>query len=94
MVEDRSGSTRQVEPLSGDRVALWIRWIHEGSHSGTIWQVLVFLCGVLPTLFDGHRDYDLAAQPQGEAGVGALKSQACRRSTPRSNDNDHWPRPA
>ena len=51
MVEDRSGSARRVEPLSGDRAALWIRWIHEGSHSGAIWQVLVFVCGILPTLF-------------------------------------------
>ncbi|MSP47052.1 MAG: PepSY domain-containing protein [Xanthobacteraceae bacterium] len=32
-------------------MAQWIRWIHEGSNSGVIWQVLVFLCGVLPTGF-------------------------------------------
>ncbi|MBX9847567.1 MAG: PepSY domain-containing protein [Xanthobacteraceae bacterium] len=51
MVEDRSGNARRVESLSGDRVALWIRWIHEGSHSGVVWQALVFLCGILPTLF-------------------------------------------
>jgi uncharacterized iron-regulated membrane protein len=51
MVEDRTGSARRVEPLSGDRAALWIRWIHEGSHSGALWQVLVFVCGILPTLF-------------------------------------------
>ena len=37
--------------MSGDRVAFWIRWIHEGSHSGVVWQVLVFLCGILPALF-------------------------------------------
>jgi uncharacterized iron-regulated membrane protein len=51
MVEDRSGNARRVEPLSGDRIGQWIRWIHEGSHSGAIWQVLVFVCGVLPALF-------------------------------------------
>ena len=51
MVDDRSGTASKVMPQSGDRIAQWIRWIHEGSHSGPIWQVLVFLCGVLPTGF-------------------------------------------
>jgi uncharacterized iron-regulated membrane protein len=51
MVDDRSGALTKVTPQSGDKIAQWIRWIHEGSHSGLIWQVLVFLCGVLPTGF-------------------------------------------
>jgi len=51
MVEDGSGALRVVTPLTGDRVASWIRWIHEGSHSGLLWQMLVFACGLLPTLF-------------------------------------------
>jgi len=51
MVEDRSGAPNRVTPLSGDRAAQWIRWIHEGSRGGALWQVLVFLCGVLPTVF-------------------------------------------
>jgi uncharacterized iron-regulated membrane protein len=50
-VDDRSGVASKVTPQSGDRIALWIRWIHEGSHSGVLWQILVFLCGVLPTGF-------------------------------------------
>jgi len=28
-----------------------IRWIHEGSHSGPVWAVIVFLTGVFPTIF-------------------------------------------
>jgi len=51
MVDDRSGTPTRVTPLSGDRAALWIRWLHEGSRGGALWQVLVFLCGVLPTVF-------------------------------------------
>jgi uncharacterized iron-regulated membrane protein len=51
LVDDRSGARSTVTPQSGDRIAQWIRWIHEGSHSGSIWQVLVFACGLLPTLF-------------------------------------------
>ena len=93
MVEDRSGSTRRVEPLSGDRVALWIRWIHEGSHSGTIWQVLVFVCGVLPTLLTVTGVLIWLRSRKAKRALGP-KSQACRRSTPRSDDNDHWPRAA
>ena len=38
-------------PKSGDRAASWIRWIHEGSHSGPVWAVIVFLTGVFPTIF-------------------------------------------
>jgi uncharacterized iron-regulated membrane protein len=51
MIDDRSGAANKVVPLSGDRAAQWIRWIHEGSNAGLLWQVLVFLCGVLPTAF-------------------------------------------
>ena len=51
MVDDRSGSVNKVTPLSGDRIGQWIRWIHEGSNSGILWRVLVFLCGVFPTIF-------------------------------------------
>jgi uncharacterized iron-regulated membrane protein len=51
MVDDRSAAASKVVQLPGDRIALWIRWIHEGSHSGTVWQVVVFISGLLPTLF-------------------------------------------
>ena len=52
MVDDRSGAVdRLPPPLAGDRAAQWIRWIHEGSHSGPIWQFIVFLTGVLPLVF-------------------------------------------
>jgi uncharacterized iron-regulated membrane protein len=51
LVDDHSGALSQVKPQSGDTIAQWIRWIHEGSHSGVLWQLLVFLCGVLPTVF-------------------------------------------
>jgi uncharacterized iron-regulated membrane protein len=51
LVDDRSGALTNVVPQSGDKIAQWIRWIHEGSHSGVLWQILVFLCGILPTGF-------------------------------------------
>jgi uncharacterized iron-regulated membrane protein len=51
MVDDRGGAASTVTPLSGDRIALWIRWIHEGSHTNSIWQVLVFLSGQFPSIF-------------------------------------------
>jgi uncharacterized iron-regulated membrane protein len=52
MVDDTSGVARPVpDPLAGDRAAQWIRWLHEGSHSGTVWRVIVFLTGVFPPIF-------------------------------------------
>jgi uncharacterized iron-regulated membrane protein len=51
LVDDRRGTARRLTPQSGDRVAQWIRWIHEGSHSGPVWQAVVFACGILPAIF-------------------------------------------
>jgi uncharacterized iron-regulated membrane protein len=50
--DDRSGQASPAAlPLSGDRAAAWIRWIHEGSHSGPLWAVVVTLTGIFPTIF-------------------------------------------
>ena len=52
MVDDRGGrAAPTIVPQSGDRAGSWIRWIHEGSHSGPVWSVIVFLTGVFPTIF-------------------------------------------
>jgi uncharacterized iron-regulated membrane protein len=52
MVDDRSGrAAPTIAPQAGDRAASWIRWIHEGSHSGPVWAVIVFLTGTFPTIF-------------------------------------------
>src|SRR6188474_3186868 len=52
MTDDLSGKTSPAAaPLSGDRAASWIRWIHEGSHSGTVWAIFVTLTGIFPTIF-------------------------------------------
>jgi len=52
MVDDRGGrATMAPPPQSGYRAAAWIRWIHEGSHSGPVWRAIVFLTGVFPTVF-------------------------------------------
>jgi uncharacterized iron-regulated membrane protein len=52
LVDDRSGTVQGLPaPLAGDRAAQWIRWIHEGSHSGPVWQFAVFLTGALPPVF-------------------------------------------
>ena len=51
MVDDRTGSATAAGPrLGGDRIASWIRWIHDGSRGGIAWQVIVFLCGLFPTV--------------------------------------------
>jgi uncharacterized iron-regulated membrane protein len=51
MVDDRSGVARRApDPLAGDRAAQWMRWLHEGSHAGALWQGLVFLTGVFPAV--------------------------------------------
>ena len=48
MVDDRSGAVeRSPDRLAGDRAAQWIRWIHEGSHSGPVCSSRV-LTGVSP----------------------------------------------
>jgi uncharacterized iron-regulated membrane protein len=50
-VDDRTGTARRLPDAPvGDRVAQWIRWIHEGSHAGSAWRLAVFLCGIFPTL--------------------------------------------
>lgn len=49
-IDDRSGEVSAIEPLSGDRVASWIRWLHEGSHSGGIWRFVAFLSGIMPAV--------------------------------------------
>jgi uncharacterized iron-regulated membrane protein len=39
------------DPLAGDRAARWIRFLHDGSRGGIVWQVLVFLTGAFPPIF-------------------------------------------
>jgi uncharacterized iron-regulated membrane protein len=52
LVDDASGAARPMpDPLAGDRAAQWIRWLHEGSHSGQVWRMVVFLTGVFPPIF-------------------------------------------
>jgi len=51
LVDDRSGGASTASPrLAGDRIAVWIRWIHDGSRGGIVWQVAIFLCGIFPTV--------------------------------------------
>ena len=50
LINDRSGDVSVVQPLSGDRTASWIRWLHEGSHSGEVWRFIVFLSGIMPAV--------------------------------------------
>ena len=51
-VDDRSSGVRRLpDPLAGNRAAQWIRWIHDGSRGGPVWQFVVFLTGVFPVVF-------------------------------------------
>jgi uncharacterized iron-regulated membrane protein len=52
MVNDRSKEAHRLpDPLAGNRAAQWIRWIHDGSRGGPVWQFIVFLTGVFPVIF-------------------------------------------
>lgn len=52
MVDDHNGrAAPTIVPQSGDSAASWIRWIHEGSHSGPVWSFIVLLTGIFPTIF-------------------------------------------
>ena len=52
MIDDHSGrASPATVPLSGDRAAAWIRWIHEGSRGGPVWAIAVTLTGAFPTIF-------------------------------------------
>jgi uncharacterized iron-regulated membrane protein len=51
LVADATGrATSGAAPLSGDRAAQWMRWLHEGSHSGVVWRVVVLLTGLFPAV--------------------------------------------
>ena len=84
LVDDRTGAASKSAQLSGDRIALWIRWIHEGSHSGTIWQVIVFVCGLLPTLFTITGIMIWLRSHAFEEARPATVPETCRNSTPQS----------
>jgi uncharacterized iron-regulated membrane protein len=49
-VNDKTGAVSVIEPLKGDRIGSWIRWLHEGSHAGEVWRFIVFLSGVMPAI--------------------------------------------
>lgn len=50
--DDQSAKTSlPAVPLSGDRAASWVRWIHEGSRGGSVWAIVVTLTGIFPTIF-------------------------------------------
>ena len=51
-VDDRNSGVRRLpDPLAGNRAVQWIRWIHDGSRGGPVWQFIVFLTGVFPVVF-------------------------------------------
>jgi uncharacterized iron-regulated membrane protein len=51
-VDDRTSAVRRLpDPLAGNQAAQWIRWIHDGSRGGPVWQFIVFLTGVFPVFF-------------------------------------------
>ena len=50
LVDDRTAAARRApDPPAGDQAAQWIRWIHEGNHTGLAWRLAVFLCGIMPS---------------------------------------------
>ncbi|MCM8729924.1 PepSY-associated TM helix domain-containing protein [Hephaestia sp. GCM10023244] len=50
-VDDASGAVAKVStprPRGGSGVAGWMRRIHDGTGTGMVWQVIIFLGGLLP----------------------------------------------
>ena len=89
LVDDRSATARRLTPQAGDSIAQWIRWIHEGSHSGPVWQAVVFLCGILPAIFLVTGLADLASQPEDQG----HRTRRFRRAADRRGgvrDCGHW----
>jgi len=84
LVNDRTGETvRTPAPLSGDRAAQWIRWLHEGSHSGGLWRLVVFATGIFPAVFGitgvimwlrGRRNRKALLKLRANAGSGSLQA--------------------
>ena len=80
-VDDRNSGVRRLpDPLAGNRAAQWIRWIHDGSRGGPVWQFVVFLTGVFPVVFAVTGDPDVAARPPGAQATGE-RADASRRKT-------------
>lgn len=51
LVDDRTRVvSRAPNPLAGDRAAQMIRWIHEAEAGGPLWRLVVFLCGLMPSV--------------------------------------------
>ena len=82
------------EPQSGDRIAQWIRWIHEGSHSGHDLAGPGVSLRRLADAVSRHRGTMIWLRSRKAKRARDAESQACRRSMRRSDDNDHWPRAA
>lgn len=49
-INDKTGAVSVIEPRAGDRIAFWIRWLHEGSHAGEVWRFIVFVSGIMPAI--------------------------------------------
>jgi len=50
LMDDQSRTLTTLELPAGDRIAQWIRWLHEGSRVGEVWRFVVFVAGIMPTL--------------------------------------------
>jgi uncharacterized iron-regulated membrane protein len=50
IVDDGSGAVKGGARLPGDRLAAWLRGIHQGSRGGVVWRTIVFFCGLLPPI--------------------------------------------
>jgi uncharacterized iron-regulated membrane protein len=51
LVSDRGGEvSRLPQPLAGDRIAQWIRGLHDGTSGNLAWRVILLLTGIFPAL--------------------------------------------
>ncbi|MFA5120428.1 PepSY-associated TM helix domain-containing protein [Zavarzinia sp.] len=53
-VDDASGATKAAPPPAatpGDLFGRWMRRLHDGTGMGLIFQTIIFVAGILPTLF-------------------------------------------
>jgi len=49
-VADDSGTAALAPPRAQSGVARWMRRIHDGTDMGIVWQVLIFLGGIIPAI--------------------------------------------
>ena len=75
----RTGAATAPQRAGGPQRPLMRRW-HDGTGMGPVWQVIIFLGGIIPGHPLDHRPRHVVAQPRLEKGAGpAAAGKGARR---------------